>query len=105
VIGIAKLTKGLLLVAVGVGALKLLHQDAGEKIAQWIQRLNVDPNGHYFHMLINKVSGLDTKKMLWGALATFIYAALFLTEGVGLLLEKVWAEYFTGDRDQFLSTP
>ena len=30
-----------------------------------------------------------------GALGTLVYAALFLTEGIGLLLEKVWAEYFT----------
>ena len=29
------------------------------------------------------------------SVGTFIYAALFVTEGVGLLLRKRWAEYFT----------
>ena len=29
------------------------------------------------------------------SVATFGYSALALTEGVGLLLEKVWAEYLT----------
>jgi uncharacterized membrane protein (DUF2068 family) len=29
------------------------------------------------------------------SVGTFIYAALFLTEGGGLLLRKRWAEYFT----------
>jgi uncharacterized membrane protein (DUF2068 family) len=26
---------------------------------------------------------------------TFLYAGLFTTEGIGLLLRKCWAEYFT----------
>src|SRR5262249_61326102 len=29
------------------------------------------------------------------SLGTFLYAGLFATEGVGLLLRKRWAEYFT----------
>lgn len=28
-------------------------------------------------------------------MGTFVYAALLLTEGTGLLLRKRWAEYFT----------
>ncbi len=29
------------------------------------------------------------------SLGTFLYAGLFATEGVGLLMRKRWAEYFT----------
>ena len=29
------------------------------------------------------------------SIGTFIYAALFLTEGTGLAFKKRWAEYFT----------
>jgi len=29
------------------------------------------------------------------SVGTFLYAGLFLTEGMGLLLRKHWAEYFT----------
>jgi uncharacterized membrane protein (DUF2068 family) len=29
------------------------------------------------------------------SVGTFIYAAIFLTEGTGLALHKRWAEYFT----------
>jgi len=29
------------------------------------------------------------------SVGTFIYAGLLLTEGIGLLLRKRWAEYFT----------
>src|SRR5262249_30369502 len=29
------------------------------------------------------------------AIATLIYAALFFVEGIGLLLDKLWAEYLT----------
>jgi uncharacterized membrane protein (DUF2068 family) len=94
-IGIAKLIKGLLLLAVGIGALKLLHKDAAAEVTRWLHRLYADPNGHFFHKVLGKLSGLDTRKLLWGTLATFVYASLFLTEGIGLLLRKRWAEYFT----------
>jgi len=94
-IGVAKLVKGALLLVVGVGALNLLHKDAAAEVTRWLHRLYADPNGHFFHKILDKLSGLDTRKLLWGTLATFFYASLFLTEGIGLLLRKRWAEYFT----------
>jgi uncharacterized membrane protein (DUF2068 family) len=95
VIGITKLVKGVLLIAMAFGALKLLHKDASEEITRWLQALYVDPNSHLFQKIIGKISGLDTKKLIWASIGTFVYAALFLTEGIGLLMRKRWAEYFT----------
>src|SRR6478752_6670121 len=93
-IGALKLVKGVLLLALGFGALKLLHKDVSEELSRFIQNLNVDPNSHLFNGLFEKVAHLNSRKLLFGALGTFVYSGLFLTEGVGLLLVKHWAEYF-----------
>src|SRR3954447_9295912 len=93
-IGGLKLVKGVLLLALAVGALKLLHKDVSEELSRLIQTLNVDPNSHFFNALFEKAAHLDSRKMLLGAIGTFVYSGLFLTEGVGLLLVKHWAEYF-----------
>jgi uncharacterized membrane protein (DUF2068 family) len=94
-IGITKLVKGVLLLGLGFGALKLLHKDAAEQISTWLQALYVDPNSHFFQKILGKISGLDTKKLIWASVGTFVYSGLFLTEGTGLLLRKRWGEYFT----------
>ena len=95
VIGITKLVKGALLIAMAFGALKLLHKDAAEEVKRWLQALYVDPDSHFFQKILGKISGLDTKKLIWASIGTFVYAGLFLTEGIGLLMRKRWAEYFT----------
>jgi uncharacterized membrane protein (DUF2068 family) len=45
--------------------------------------------------LTEKVDLIDAHRLREIGFATFAYAALALTEGVGLMLEKVWAEYLT----------
>src|SRR5437870_502771 len=94
-IGILKLLKGISLVAVGIGLLKLLHKDVAEVVTRWIERLNVDPQSHYLRKLFDHVDGLNSRKLALASVGTFFYAALFLTEGTGLLLRQRWAEYFT----------
>jgi len=94
-IGIFKLVKGLLLLAVGIGALKLLHKDIGEVVTRWVEALRVDPDNHFIHRILSKVFSVTPKQLKELSAGTFIYAALLLTEGIGLLLQKHWAEYFT----------
>jgi uncharacterized membrane protein (DUF2068 family) len=90
-----KLFKGLALLAVGIGALKLLHKDVAAEAERWIEMLRVDPNNHYIHRVLEKLSILDARKLKELSVGTFFYSALFLTEGIGLALRKRWAEYFT----------
>jgi len=94
-IGLFKLLKGLLLVAVGVGALRLLHKDVAEVVDHWVQILRVDPDNRIIHRLLAKVFAVSPKQLKELSVGTFFYASLLLTEGVGLLLRKHWAEYFT----------
>src|SRR5689334_7838077 len=91
IIGLFKLLKGVLLAALAIGLLKLFHKDLEESVKGWIQRLNMDPNNHLFQRVIGKLGGLDSHKLLLYTLGTWFYSALFLTEGIGLLLLKRWA--------------
>jgi uncharacterized membrane protein (DUF2068 family) len=90
-----KIFKGLALLAVAIGALKLLDKDVAAQTARWIEELRVDPHNHYIHWVLEKLSILDARKLKELSVGTFFYSALFLTEGIGLALRKRWAEYFT----------
>ena len=90
-----KLFKGLVLLAVGVGALKLLHKDVAAEVARWANIFRVDPNNRYIHRLLARSLTLDARKLREFSVGTFFYSALLLTEGTGLALRKRWAAYFT----------
>jgi uncharacterized membrane protein (DUF2068 family) len=90
-----KLLKGFVLLAVAIGALRLLHRDVAGVADQWINAFRVDPHNHYILWLLTKLSKVDDRKLRELSVGTFIYAAIFLTEGTGLALHKRWAEYFT----------
>ena len=95
VIAVFKLIKGLLLIAVGIGAIKLLHKDVSELANHWITELRVDPDNRLIHGLLAKLGLMNDHKLEELSIGSFFYAALLLTEGIGLWLKKRWAEYFT----------
>ena len=94
-IGLFKLLKGLLLVATGLGALSLLHRDLFDTIGHWVTVLRVDPDNEFIHAAIGKLLNVTPRQLKEIGAGTFFYAALLLTEGVGLLMRQHWAEYFT----------
>jgi uncharacterized membrane protein (DUF2068 family) len=94
-IGAFKLVKGLLLVAVGIGALGLLHRDIAAALGPLVAHLHIDPESRYLGRALAAVVALDDRALKRISAGTFFYAALLLTEGVGLLLRRRWAEYFT----------
>ncbi len=95
IIAVFKLVKAILLVAVGIGAIKLLHKDVSEIASNWIAAIRVDPDNRLVHGLIAKLGLMNDRKLEELSFGSFFYAALLLTEGVGLWLKKRWAEYFT----------
>jgi uncharacterized membrane protein (DUF2068 family) len=94
-IAVFKLIKSIVLVAAGVGALRLLHRDVAEVVERWIDVLRVDPDNRFIHSVLVKVLTVNDRSLKEISAGTFAYAALFLTEGTGLLLRKRWAQYFT----------
>ncbi len=95
IIAAFKLLKACSLIALGVGALKLLHRDVAAVVEHWINMFQVDPRNHFINLLLTKLSNFDDRRLKALSVGTFIYAGIFLLEGVGLALQKRWAEYFT----------
>ncbi len=93
-IALFKLVKALLLIAIGVGALSLSHNHDGAP-GRWIHALVFDPHGKLFHEAVAKISGLDTRQLADIAIGSLVYAAVFVVEGVGLMLRRGWAEVLT----------
>ena len=91
-IAILKLMKGLVLFLVGVGALSLMHKDTTAVVTHWAHVLQVDMHSKFIHRWLVRI-GLMRHRDL--AVVAFFYSALLFTEGIGLLVEKVWAEYMT----------
>src|SRR5436190_24280729 len=83
VIAVFKLIKGLLLIAVGIGAIKLLHKDVSELANHWITELRVDPDNRLIHGLLAKLGLMNDHKLEELSIGSFFYAALLLTEGIG----------------------
>ncbi len=90
-----KLLKAVLLIAVGVGALKLLHADVTRVLEESVARIGLGPGSRYVGRFILQAASLTPNKIKDLELGSFIYAVLFLTEGIGLWLLKRWAEWFT----------
>jgi uncharacterized membrane protein (DUF2068 family) len=95
IVAVFKLFKGLVLFAVGIGAVKLLHKDLAFEVERWANIFRVDPNNRYIYRLLERFLTLDDRKLKELSVGTFFYSALLLTEGVGLWLGKRWAQHFT----------
>jgi uncharacterized membrane protein (DUF2068 family) len=94
-IAVFKFFKGTLLLLVGIGALSLTNKGVAAHFAHWTAALRVDPDNHFIHGLVGKLSFVSDRQLEEVSAGTFFYAALMLTEGLGLWLQKRWAEYFT----------
>ena len=94
-IALFKLLKAILLIAVGVGALKLLHRNVASVLDHWVAMLGLDLGNQYVGRALEKAADLNPNKIIGLGIVSFIYAGLFLTEGIGLWLLKRWAEWFT----------
>ena len=94
-IGIFKLAKSLFFFCLGIGAFHLMHRDLANEALRLAQALRFDPESRVTALLLDKVDLIDQRRLREIGFGTFLYSALALTEGMGLLLEKVWAEYLT----------
>jgi len=94
-IGGFKLVKGLLLVIVATGILSFVHKDAEAIVEHWVTELRFDPDNGRITSILQAIGLVTDKQLKELSGLTYIYAAMFLTEGIGLLRRKRWAEYFT----------
>ena len=94
-IAVFKFVKGSVLLALACGAMKLLHKDVASDVERWLEQLRIDPDNRYIGTLLSKLQLVHTKQLKEFSALGAGYAALFLTEGTGLLLRQRWAEWLT----------
>jgi uncharacterized membrane protein (DUF2068 family) len=94
-IAVFKMVKAAALIVTGVGVLKLMHMDVASELDHWVAWLGLDPGGRFVSHAIEKVTNLSPHRIRELGLVSFVYAGLFLTEGLGLWFLKRWAEWFT----------
>jgi uncharacterized membrane protein (DUF2068 family) len=94
-IGVLKLLKAVLFVSMGFGVIRLVHRDVADILLRATLALRFDPENRFVNVLLEKSAMLSPHRLREISLALFLYAMLDVIEGTGLVLEKVWAEYFT----------
>jgi uncharacterized membrane protein (DUF2068 family) len=94
-IAVFKLAQAALLIAIGVGARHLLHKDVADWLETLARHLRFNPEWHFVTFILRRSELVNDQILRRFSIALFSYAALGTLEGIGLYLEKVWAEYLT----------
>lgn len=94
-IALMKFVKACLMIAVGLGAVRLLNPDIAARAQEWAESLAAAPERNVVLELVNKVLAISPDWLHWVGIGAFVYAAVFIAEGVGLWLERRWAEWLT----------
>jgi uncharacterized membrane protein (DUF2068 family) len=90
-----KVAQALLFIAFGVGALRLVHKDVGDALLRLAHHLRFSPESRFVDFILDRASVVTDRMLRRFSVAVFSYAALGMAEGIGLYLEKAWAEYMT----------
>ena len=87
--------RGAALIAAGVYLFGHLHSDFGRIADRWMRRLELDPNRHFLRRIVDHLHSLTPNEVKIFAALALGYGLLELVEGIGLWLDKLWAEWLT----------
>lgn len=90
-----KLMKGLVLLVVGAGLLRLLDAEFATFLAPLMEVLHLHVHTRLLHSLLLKVTTLSPHGVFLMGYVSLLYAALLFVEGFGLWLQASWAAYLT----------
>lgn len=94
-IGGFKILEGLLFVLLGFGVIRLLHRDIADVLLRTVLAIRLDPESRFVNFLLEKVQMLTPHKMRLISFGIFLKAGIDFAEGIGLVMEKTWAEWLT----------
>jgi uncharacterized membrane protein (DUF2068 family) len=87
-------TKGLLVLAAGLGLLSLLHHDAQRTAEALVRHLHLNPARHYPHIFIEAAAQVTDARLWLLACGAFAYSTARMVEAYGLWRARVWAQWF-----------
>jgi uncharacterized membrane protein (DUF2068 family) len=94
-IALYKLVKVVLLLAVAYGELRLRDASLVAKLLSWAAAKPYGLEHRIVSWLVQLFSGMSASRVTALRMVTLAYAAVFAVEGIGLWLEKRWAEWLT----------
>lgn len=89
-----ELTKGLIVLLLGFGAVSLVHKDVWDVAEAVLKFLHVSPDRHYARVFLNLADNLTDARLWLLAAVAAAYSVLRFVEAYGLWLERAWAEWF-----------
>ena len=94
-IALYKLLKVLLLLVAAYGELRLHDASLSAKLVTWVEARPSGLEHNVVTWVLQWLSGLSESKIQALRFVTFTYAAVFAVEGIGLWMQKRWAEWLT----------
>jgi uncharacterized membrane protein (DUF2068 family) len=93
-VAVFEAAKGLIVLLLGLGVLRLVHKNLDEFAENLIRFLHVSPAGHLSNLFVT-AAGRTTDKNLWLiAAAAMVYSIVRFAEAFGLWHDREWAEWF-----------
>ncbi len=90
-----KLFKGILLIALGLGAFRLVNPATVHRLTNWLLHFSLSTGQRFVDRIVDLLSKLTRGHAAALGLGAIGYGSLFTVEGVGLWKGKRWAEYLT----------
>lgn len=95
VIAAYKAAKTMALILVAVAAFQLDRSENFAHLVHWLEQLSLSDSDGLRWKLVAKLQSMGPSKFVAIGVVALAYAAIFATEGIGLWLQKHWAEWFT----------
>lgn len=90
-----KLVKGAVLIAIGVKLLSLFDRNVHQWASDLVTRHGIDTANRFIESTLQRLEGVGNKQIVSLSTIAFGYSGLVVTEGIGLWMQKRWAEYLT----------
>lgn len=92
-IALFKFVKAVLLVAAAFGAVGLLRGGVPQISDRILALFSSGAERHVAQAFVSRITRMSPKRIGELGIGAFLYAVVFVVEGVGLWLQRRWAEY------------
>lgn len=94
-VAVFKFVKAALLIVIGLAAMRLVGPEWQTRVSHWLAHLSATAPREHLQRWVGQLLHLGPRKLEALGIGAWVYAALFVVEGTGLLLQRRWAEYVT----------
>lgn len=95
VIAVYKLIKAIASIGGAIFILRVRHRDLEEVAWRMLERIGAHSEKWLAVHVLDFIATLNPRKLLTVALIMLGYSIIYILEGVGLFMEKTWAEWLT----------